>query len=212
MKLNLILVAAVMLLSGCVTGTRSIDLGPPAYQGDKKSSGSVYIGSITDSRAFEAKPASPSTPSVDGDLSKTPKEKLNSLIGRQRNGYGKAMGDVALPAGVTVQNEMRDLLTAGLQARGYTVTQDKNAPVTMSVDIEKFWAWFSPGVWAVSFESNLQCKINVSNKGKTKELNVVGYGLNKGQVASDANWSLTYQRAFEDFLKNFDKALDDAGL
>lgn len=212
MKLNMIFLAATLLLSGCVTGTRNIDLTPPGYQSDKKASGSVYIGSITDSRAFEAKPSSPSTPSVNGDLSKTSKEKLNSLIGRQRNGYGKAMGDVALPAGVTVQSEMRDLLAAGLQARGYTVTQDKNAPATMNVDIEKFWAWFSPGMWAVSFESNLQCSIDVTQKGKKKELKVVGYGVNKGQVASDANWALAYERAFEDFLKNFDKALDDAGL
>lgn len=212
MKLKLAFVVVAALLSGCVTGTRTIDLAPPAPTSTGDASGTIYIGDITDKRVFEAKPADPSTPSVKGDLAKTSKEKLKTLIGRQRNGYGKAMGDVALPDGASVETEMRDMLKSGLEARGYTVTDDKNAPITMNVDVDKFWAWFTPGMWSVSFEALVATTINVNNKGSSKELMVSGYGLNKGQVASDANWQLTYQRAFEEFMKNLDKSLDDAGL
>lgn len=212
MKLKLAFVVVAALLSGCVTGTRTIDLAPPAATSTGEASGTVYIGTITDKRNFEAKPADPSTPSVKGDLAKTSPEKLKTLIGRQRNGYGKAMGDVALPNGTTVETEMRDMLKSGLEARGYKVVEDKNAPITMDVDVDKFWAWFSPGMWSVSFEALVATTINVNDKGKAKEIMVSGYGLNKGQVASDANWQLTYQRAFEEFMKNLDKSLDNAGM
>ncbi len=206
------LLAGVMLLTGCVTGSRDIDLAAPEYQSNKQMEGLVYIGNIEDSRKFEAKPSNPSTPSVKGNLASASKDKLSTLIGRQRNGFGKAMGDVTLPAGMTVQDEMRELLTQGLESRGYTVTDDENAPIKLNVDIDKFWAWFSPGMWAVSFEANLACGLDLVSNDGTKKLDVVGYGLNKGQIASDANWQLAYERAFSDFLKNLDKALDKANL
>ena len=206
------LLLSVVLLSACVTGTRNIQISPPDYVNEKTASGPIYIGSIEDSRNFEAKPRDPSTPSVNGDLASTPKEKLATLIGRQRNGYGAAMGDVALPQGSTVQDRIRELLTKGLESRGYTVVNDAGAAKKVSVDISQFWAWFSPGMWAVSFESNLQCKITFADGAQSKMFDVKGYGINKGQVASDANWELTYQRAFEDFLKNLDQVLDANGL
>jgi len=41
---------------------------------------------------------------------------------------------------------------------------------------------------------------------------VRGYGINKWQVASDANLALAYERAINEFLINLDKALDGKGL
>lgn len=211
-KIIFVPLLAALFLTGCVTGTRNIAINTPDYTNEKTKSGSIYIGSIEDKRKFEQKPASPSTPSVNGDLSATSSETLSTLIGRQRNGYGKAMGDVALPKGVRVQDRVREILTKGLESRGYKVVDDKNAPNKLDVDIEKFWAWFSPGMWAVSFDSNLQCKIEFTQASGTTVLDVVGHGVNKGQVASDANWELAYQRAFLDFLENLDKQLDAKGL
>lgn len=201
------------LLSGCVLGTRNIDLAPPqGYTNEFSSEGNVYIDLIDDKRLFERSPRKPSTPSVDGDLDTTPKAKLSSLIGRQRNSYGMAMGDVALPEGGTVQDEVREILTKAIESRGYKVVNDKNAPIRVSVEIEKFWAWFTPGFIAISFEANLQCKVIVVTKLDRHIFNVKGYGINKGQIASDANWKLVYDRAFLNFLTEFDKSLDEKGL
>lgn len=210
--IKIFILSLSIILTGCVTGTRNVDLVAPAYENDKSSNGLVYISGIRDGRKFEAKPASPSTPSVKGDLSAASEEKLSTLIGRQRNGYGKALGDVALPLGGTVQNEVRDLLITGLEGRGYTVTEDSTAANAIHVDIEQFWAWFSPGFWSVSFEANVQSNLSFSTKSGEKKINVRGYGINKGQVGSDANWALAYERAFSDFLVNLDKALDSEGL
>ncbi|MEE8059041.1 MAG: YajG family lipoprotein [Pseudomonadales bacterium] len=201
-----------LVLAGCVTGTRNIQLTPPEYSSGKSASGLIYIASIEDKRIFEQKPKNPSTPSVKGNLSSASKEKLSTLVGRQRNGWGAAMGDVALPEGQTVQEKVRELLTKGLESRGYEVINDNNAPNKITVDIEKFWAWFSPGMWVISFESDIQCKINLENASGSSVIDVTGYGINKGQVASNANWELAYKRAFTDFMKNLDIALDSKGL
>ncbi len=212
-KMKLTALLLVVALTGCVTGTRSLqNLNVPDYENDKTASGTVYIKAITDNRTFEQKPKSPSTPSVRGVLSETPKEKLSTLIGRQRNGYGAAMGDVALPEGVTVQDKMRELLTEGLESRGYTVVDDQNANHQVSVDIEKFWAWFTPGFASVGFESNVQCTIDFESASGEKTVNVEGKGNNRGQVASNANWELSFKRAYLDFLKDLDKTLDSNGL
>jgi hypothetical protein len=64
----------------------------------------------------------------------------------------------------------------------------------------------------VSFESNIQCEIDFEQSSGDKKFEVKGYGINKGQVASNANWELAFQRAFQDFLKNLDEVLDESGL
>lgn len=211
-KLTVVLLA-LLSSTACVTGTRNLqNLEIPEYSSDKSAAGSVFIGPIADKRGFEQKPKDPSTPSVKGDLSGVNAETRATLIGRQRNGYGKAMGDVALPVGVTVQDKMHALLKTGLESRGYTVVDDANADTRVAVDINEFWAWFSPGFVSVSFESKLQSDLSFESAGGKKAISVSGYGLNKGQVASDANWELAFKRAFQNFLENLDKLLDESGL
>ena len=212
-SIKYIVIILSFVLTGCVTGTRSLEnLQVPEYNNDKTATGEIYIGQISDMRKFQPKPNNPSTPSVKDDLSKLSKEDLSTLIGRQRNAYGRAMGDVALPEGVKVQDKVRDLIKEGLESRGYTVVENKNAEKHISVNIDKFWAWFSPGFASVSFESNLQCKINMEHSSETQTFDVKGYGINKGQVASNANWELAFKRAFQNFLENFDAALDEKNL
>lgn len=207
--IKLLPILLLLATTGCVTGVREIALEVPTQTPAAQKSGSIYIASITDSRAFEQKPASPRTPSVKGDLeSKTP-EMLATYIGRQRNGYGKAMGSVALADGKTVNDEVRALLKEGLSARGYALSDSANGATPIDVDIQKFWAWFVPGFWAVGFESEVALTLSTPNQ--TPQV-VTGAGNNKGQVASDANWQLTYKRAFQDFLNNLDGALEKLGL
>jgi len=117
-----------LILSGSVTGTRNIELALPDYYNNEKSaSGTIHIGAIEDKRIFLEDSGEPSTPSVDGDLDSTSKEKLYTLIGRQRNTWGHAMGDVSLPDGGTVQEEIRRLMTRRLESRGYKVVNDSNS-------------------------------------------------------------------------------------
>lgn len=205
---QLALLLSVIFLNGCVTGTRNIALEVPTSIATDTTKGSVYISAINDLRVFEQKPKSPRTPSVKGKLDKTTIDERAKLIGRQRNGYGMAMGSVALEEGRTVQDETTALLTTALKNRGYKLSDSADGAIAISADIEKFWAWFVPGFVSISFESEVAIKLNSNNRSSL----VTGAGLNKGQIASNANWALTYQRAYQDFLNDVDQALADLGL
>jgi len=210
-SITVAMVAGTLLLSGCVTGRRSIPLPTPSGAAAATTKGNIAITQSTDLRKFENNPSSPSIPSVDGDVAKMPKEQLKTMIGRQRNGFGKAMGDIELAAGDNVEMQAKKLVAEGLKRRGYT-SNDSPAINNAQVKVQEFWAWFTPGFATVTFESQIKVVVTLTVNGKKTELVIPGYGKNAGAAASNANWQLTYQRAFEDFLKNFDIALTGVGF
>lgn len=206
------LVLCSLLTSGCVVGRRTVALPIPTQPPASADKGGFHIAEVVDNRKFENKPRDASIPSIDGDVTSLSSEVKSSMIGRQRNTYGKAMGDIALPAGDSVVKRSRALLEEGLRRRGYTISDDPNAAHAASVSIDEFWAWFSPGMFAVSFEARVTCTLRVRKGDGSADVVIHGYGMNKGQVASDGNWQLAYTRAFEDFLAKMGPELDKAGL
>jgi len=202
----------LVLLSGCVLGRRTVDLPVQSFSDSAMEKGEIFIGTIDDNRTFQNKPSDPSMPSIDGDVhSLTPQEK-GMMIGRQRGGFGNAAGDVALPANDSVVARTRRLLEEGFKKRGYSITQDSRAPNSANAIIHKFWGWFTPGFWTITFEATVNCTIALTKPDGPATIIVQGYGRNQGQVASDANWQLTYQRAFQDFLSKLDSQLSTAAF
>jgi uncharacterized lipoprotein YajG len=130
------------------------------------------------------------------------------MIGRQRDGYGLALGDVQLKAGETVETRTRMLIREGLKRHGYKVAAESSN--TINVSINQFWAWFTPGLVSSAFESQLSCEIDMVVNGRHEKFTVDGRGRNAGGIASDANWKISYRRAFADFLDNLDFALSSA--
>ena len=165
--------------------------------------GHVYIAAITDDRQFENRPPEPSTPSIDGDVTKLSAEQKDQMIGRQRNGFGKAMGDIALPSGDSVTKRVRLLVEQGLARGGYRITTDPATSDKVAVSIRQFWAWSTPGAFVLTFEAKLSCAISVTNAAGTHMTVVNGYGINHGQIAKDGNWQEAYDPAFEEFMANF---------
>jgi hypothetical protein len=199
------------LFTGCVTGRREVDLPIAAIPAAASTKDAIHIASITDDRVFENKPRNPSTPSIDGDVTSLTPAMKDVMIGRQRNGFGKAMGDIALSGGETVTKRVRALVERGMQQRGHRVTDDVPSATAASVSIVEFWAWGTPGMWSISFEARVTCRLTITNAGKSNTLLVQGYGLNHGQVAKDANWQLAYERAFNDFNTKLISELDKSG-
>jgi hypothetical protein len=197
--------------TGCVTGTRSVAMSEPNFSMTRTISNEpLAIREITDDRVFEDGSPNASTPSVRGGLDGSTSEQRARLIGRQRNGYGMAMGDIDLPNERTVRDEVRDLVSRGVSERGYALSD--SSATRMDIEIQKFWAWMQPGVWSVSFNSEIRTKLRIGTSEGTKEITVEGRGENKGQGASDANWALAFQRAYDDYLKNLESALAELGL
>jgi hypothetical protein len=211
-RLRVSIITLVMVLGGCATGTRHVDILPLDYPDEPSSEGQIFIGSIVDRRRFEESPRDPSTPSVDGILSETSKETLSTLIGRQRGGFGAALGDVALPKGGTVQEEVRELLIEGLGSRGYKISDDEKSPIKLNVDIDQFWGWFTPGMFTVSVEAIIICRLDFAERDGNRIFIIRGYGIDRTALALNESWRLAYQRAYSDFLSNLDKTLDEAGL
>ena len=208
----LLALACTAFMSGCVLGRRDIALDIPSGAAAQATRGQIRIAEVADARHFQNDPRSPSTPSIDGDVTKVTPAELQMFIGRQRNGFGGAKGDIVLSSDTTVPDRVRKLLASGFVRRGFTPTDDVESPTAVDVKVNEFWAWFSPGAFSVSFEARIETLLNITADGLTKSLTVKGYGANRGQVASDANWQLAYARAFEDYLKNLDAALGSAGL
>jgi hypothetical protein len=75
-------------------------------------------GTAGDSR-FENKPSDPSIPSIAGDVTTMAATDKDQMIGRQRNTWGHAMGDIKLPAGSTVTQNVRALAGDALARDGY---------------------------------------------------------------------------------------------
>lgn len=211
-----LLIVTLLACGGCVTGQRKLDLQIPSgakiVDGSK---GTVQIVSAVDKRVFENKPSDPSTPSIDGDVKTLGAAQKNKMIGRQRNSWGKAMGDIALIEGQTVESRSRALVAEALKRRGYAVT-DSQSKNRAEISVDKFWAWFTPGMFAVDFEATVQAELKLSLNGRSSKFTITGHGKNLGGMASDTNWQQAYTRAFENFLANFEAALqtieEDVGL
>jgi hypothetical protein len=174
--------------------------------------GKVYIVAVTDDREFQNRPSDPSIPSINGDITKLSARERDQMIGRQRNGFGKAMGDMALPADDSVTKRARLLVEQGLMRRGYQITSEPNATNTVTVSVNEFWAWMTPGFFALTFEAKLSCSIAVTDANGVHTAIVKGYGLNHGQFAKDVNWQEAYDPAFEDFISNFGTQWENLGL
>lgn len=213
LKLGVLALTAIFTLTGCVTGTKRVELSTPDYTTQKSSSGAIHIAAIADARQFEEKPNDPSTPSVQGSLAETSAETRVTLIGRMRNAYGKAMGGLSTSEGSDITDEVRKLLVTGLEGRGYTITDDATAAsASISVRVDKFWSWFTPGAFTFSIEAEVACNISHTAAGKQQEFNISGAGQNTAGGRIGANVALTYERAYSDFLNNLDNALNQAGL
>ena len=104
----------------------------------------VKIVRVTDRRTFQLKPSDPSTPSLkDGQIDNP--AITSRAIARKRSGYGKAMGDILLPEGHTVEQLVGTALTRGLRGAGYRVLlqgqEGYEQAVPLEADIRRFWTW-----------------------------------------------------------------------
>ena len=216
LRARLALLPVLLLLGACATNRSTLTLAVPA-QGTLVSGHKVaVIDTVTDQRTFEADPDQPSTPSLKkGAKYSLDAEGRSKAIARKRNGYGMAIGDIVLEGDATVQTLTRQLVTQGLQQRGYRVAAPGEAvpadALKLRVNVNEFWAWITPGMWAGTIEARVKTSIEASSD-TTRSIEVLGYGENIVQTGRDLNWQQAYERAFNDYLVKFKAALDVAGL
>lgn len=194
----------LVLLSGCATSRSEIALTlPEENSGQYISSGQeIIIGEVIDRRAFEEAPRDPSTPSLGkGGVGKASEEVKARAVGRKRNGYGKAMGDVLLENGQTVDEIVRSNITSALRESGYTVLtqqagEEANAPV-IDVYIDEFWAWLNPGFWAVTLNTRIATVLELRSR-ETQE-NIFVHTIQRRQIVPESAWVEIIENALIDY-------------
>ena len=191
---KLVALCCCMMLAGCATSRSEVALHSPTVvapsAGTNAEQRVVVIGAITDERTFEEAPSDPSTPSLGfGGSDKADADVKSRAIGRKRNGYGKALGDVLLQPGHTVESEIKENLTAAFMQAGYQVKDQADAgPSALVVDvhIKQFWSWFTPGFWAVTLSSNIAT--DLAFKGAQAPIVVSSHVEDKHAAATESDW------------------------
>lgn len=201
--LTLSALAVLVALSGCATSRSELRLsvpGTPSSTVAGAKSGKalpVYIRSVKDERSFEQAPREASTPSLgfEGAAQATAAAKSRA-IGRKRNGFGKALGDVFLQDDQSVESVVRDNLTSALTGSGYDVLANpptEPGVLVIDVQIKKFWAWVQPGFWAITVHTEIGTDLLLSST--STPTSVVVHVEDGRQFVTDSAWLETVEKA-----------------
>lgn len=211
---RLLAVCLCVSLAGCATSRSEIKLQSPVVSASSSVAGNgrvVVIKSVTDERVFEQAPSDPSTPSLGfGGSDNATAQVKSRAIGRKRNGFGKALGDVLLDQGQTVQEIVRKNLAAALEQGGYKVESQADAsvkPVMLDVRIKKFWSWLQPGFWAITLHSEIATELQVEGGGAPLEIQA--HAEDKRQMATDGAWMAITEQGLDHYRAAVAKGVAD---
>lgn len=198
-----VLTILAMVLSACALGRSVIEVAPPA---SAVSAGSVAVKvtEVRDLRQFSVNPRDPSQPSL-GDAAEINDPKVTArAVGRKRGGFGAALGDVALPEGTTVAGLVRNAMQTALQDKGYRVVNETSPDYTtalpLALDIEQFWAWFTPGF--VSVTASFRTRVIMTGSPLVRSAReAIDAGANRSDIAvTEAVWTEVIQTGLADLV------------
>lgn len=192
--------AIVSITSGCATNRSEVQLSMPVaprVQAAAPKGVTVAIRSVKDERVFENGSSDPSIPSL-GFYST--QELKSRAIARKRNGFGMALGDVVLQDGQTVPAIVQESLSTAFQQAGYRVAKEATATsptLFIDVRVRKFWAWMTPGFWALTFESRIEADLSI--EGKATPISIQAYATESRQLGTDSAWMEIIGKGLQDF-------------
>jgi uncharacterized lipoprotein YajG len=192
------------VMAGCATSRSEIllqDPTPVASDVAAGTKGTVVIRTVKDERVFEQAPKDASIPSLGFEgADKATAELKARAVGRKRNGYGKALGDVVLKEGQTVEGVIRDNVAAALRSAGFKVADANEVvsgtPVTLDIHIRKFWAWLQPGFWVLAIHTKIATEIDIGS-GQPTTIEVAA--VNRSPAAPEGMWTATISKALTNF-------------
>ena len=169
--------ACMFTVSACAVSRSEVAV--PIQTAKQPEAGTVVVLTTpVDARKFEAAPQSPSIPSLKIAEQINDPQITSRALGRKRNGYGMAMGDVLLNPPQTASTLVGDAVKAGLRDAGYRVldasdSAGANAP-RVNVRIEEFWTWITPGFGQIKLDNvtNLSLDSTLPNLSSGAKVNV----------------------------------------
>ena len=212
---TLLLITAVVLLAGCATSRSIIDIPshvPQEAQVAATVDGkAVYIATVRDSRSFQERPPSPDIPSLDPSETSSA-EIISRAIGRKRNTYGKALGDILLREGTTVESLTSSAIRRAFSENGYMVL-DNASQVTPNVfvvnaDINQFWTWMNPGFWAITLSAEISTNLRIKQGAHEQELVVQSKSADSFQTGSESNYLQVITEALSLYIEELKRKLN----
>ncbi|WP_397390630.1 flagellar biosynthesis protein [Polynucleobacter sp.] len=214
MNFSLKLVSSLFItiaVTGCATSRSSLDIQIPKAQNAQSNGKQVYINSVSDKRVFQVSPPNPDIPSLDPSEDQNEQIKLRA-IGRKRNGFGKALGDMLLKEGETVQSLTNQSIQQAFAEKGYTVLSSKDQVTkdTYIVDanIQKFWAWMNPGFWQLTLSGEISTDLAIKAPKGTTSQQISVKAADGYQVATEANWAEIIQKSIQLYINDLKSKLN----
>ena len=201
---------APFLLQGCATSRSELRIdAPPAPKAAAAGAPLAVIRNVADQRTFEQAPSNPATPSLgfEGAAAATADVKARA-IGRKRNTFGQALGDVLLQSGQTVASVVRDNLAAVLRDAGYRVEDAVTDGATViDVRIRQFWTWSRPGFSAITANVDIDTDLDVSPNPRTVQV-TTHYEEGRAFLGDDARLEI-FAKALAQYRKDLAQKLSE---
>ncbi len=195
---------AILSISGCATSRSIIDVPYPAA--DKFSPANdkeVFIASVKDQRVFETAPREPNIPSLDPTESQNDSIRLRS-IGRKRNTFGKALGDIILKEDKTVETLMAASIRQAFIENGYRLidSKDKINDKTTVVDatINKFWSWMNPGFSSITLSTEIATDLSLKSAEGVTKTSISIKNAGNYQTGMEGNWLEVLNKALQIYI------------
>jgi len=155
--------ACLSALSACAISRSEVVV--PTQAGKQPETGTaVVLMPPVDARKFEAAPSNPSIPSLKEATQINDPQITTRALGRKRNTYGMAMGDVLLNPPQSASSLVGDAVKAGLRDGGYRVVEANDpayaAAPQINVRINEFWTWVTPGFSSIKLDNRTNLSLD----------------------------------------------------
>ncbi|MBU1230994.1 MAG: flagellar biosynthesis protein [Proteobacteria bacterium] len=198
-----------IVLAGCATNRSVLDIPAPTSASVAPSNGKqVCIAAVTDRRVFEENPGQPSTPSLSPREAQDADTRLRA-IGRKRNTFGMALGDIVLKEGATVESLIQAAIRQAFLAKGYALVECGGAPQSgvVNADITKFWSWLNPGFATITVSTEISTDLNIVFPEGKKRLMVSARASDGYMAATEKAWTEISTQALQNYQTELEKQL-----
>jgi uncharacterized lipoprotein YajG len=204
--------SCLLLLGGCATSRSVLDIPPPAAKAIQPTAGKeVLITSVSDKRLFEANPSSPDIPSLDPAEGQSAAIKARA-VGRKRNSFGKALGDILLKEGQSVETLAATSIRQAFVEKGYKLIDSKEQATKNTVFVEatvdKFWSWMNPGFASIALSTEIATHISINSAEKNTTKTVSVKASNHYQTAMEENWIEVINKALRAYVDELKAKLE----
>lgn len=198
-----VLGVAVILatLSGCATSRTTVAPIVETTANPEKGEPVKFV-TVEDLRVFQVDPKTPDIPSLrDGEIAN--KDLTVRAIGRKRNGFGMALGDVLLPEGETVTKAVEASATNAFRNSGYRVVNAGDpafdAAVPVTIKVREFWNWINIGFWALTVSNRVEAEVQAPVPGIEKGVVIRSEVSDSMTAVFESDWPKMTAKGLADF-------------